>query len=82
MKNCIKRYDDQGNIIYYKCYHHQREYRKEYDKDNNLIYFNNYSGIREFYKYENNKRIKIAEQEFKQIKFLKNKVRRWEILDI
>ncbi len=82
-RKSTKKYDNRGNLIYHKSHCRTYEFWREYDKNNNLIYYRNNQGREEFYRYENNKRMRIIEQEFKYIKFLTRKrVRRYEILDI
>ncbi len=91
-KEVIKEYDERGNIVYieysigYKCW-------RQYDENNNMIYirdnvhFEKYPEAN-YYKYDNNnERITITHQEFKQIErtklYLNNKrSNRFELLDI
>ena len=81
------KYDDNNNKIHYKN-NDGSEYWMEYDENNNLIHYKDFSGYERWYKYDkNNKRIKITQQEFKQIErrktYLNNKkINRFEIMDI
>jgi len=83
-------YDEKSNLIHFKD-SYGFEFWKEYER-NNLIYFKNSSGVEYWYKYnKDNSRIKITQQEFKQIERRKEKQElylnikrsnRFEIIDI
>ena len=67
----IVEYDDRGNLIYYKNLT-DYEYWQGYDENNNLIYFKDSicgeSSLEYYYKWEDDKKIRITQQEFEQIK--------------
>ncbi len=82
-------YDENNNIIHYKT--SNGEWWWKYDENNNLVYSKRSFGYENWYKCDkNNKRIKITEQEYKEIEFRKQekeylsreKCSRFEIMDI
>ncbi len=86
----IEKYDDNGNLIYFKC-PDGYELWEEYDKNNKLIHYKNTSGLEWWAKYDELKnKIEITEQEYKEIEFRKNgkkynsrtKCSRFELMDI
>ena len=88
---CWREYDENNNEIHWKT-SDDRESWYIYDENDNLIYWKYYSsGYKGWYKYdENDNKIKITEQEYKEVEFRKKekeylnrtKVSRFELMDI
>jgi len=89
-----REYDENNNLIHEKS-SSGSEYWREFDENNNLIHYKDTNGRDYWYKYNKynkyNSRIKITEQEFKQIERRKEKQElylnikkssRFEIMDI
>ncbi len=89
MNKVIEKFDDRGNLVYYKSPNDNNVWR-EYDKNNNLIHYKHSNGWEDWYKWENNKPISITEQEYKYIEFRikekeynsRTKCSRFELMDI
>ena len=83
------KYDENYNPIYYKD-SDGLEIWKEFDEGDNIIHYRDDRGLEYFYKWKDNKRIAISQQEFEQIKrnkvinsYLRNReVSRFELMDI
>ena len=87
---CWYKYDKNNNVIYYKN-SNGYECWQEFDENNNLIYSKDTDGLEKWFKYiKNNNRIKITEQEYKEIEFRKKekeylsrtKCSRFELMEI
>ncbi len=91
MSKTIRKYDKRDNLVYYR-YPDGLEIWWEFDENNNLIHTKDSEGLREVWcKYDElNKRIKITEQEYKNIKYNKKikeynsrtKCSRFELMEI
>ena len=82
----IKKYDDNGNLIYIEFISGYKIWR-EYNENNNIIYWRNSNGFEMWFKHnENNNEIKITKQEYENIKIKeynsRTKCSRFEIMDI
>ncbi len=86
----IKKFDKNGNKIYCKEVS-GFEFWQEFDENNRKIHWKDSAGSESWYKYnKNNIRLKITEQEYRNIEFRKQekeylsrrKVSRFEIMDI
>ena len=80
--------DKNNNLIYFKD-NTGYEYWGEFDENNNQIHFKNNIGFEKWYKNDKyNRAIEITEQEYKEIKLEKEKIKRkncftrFEIMDI
>jgi len=84
-EDVIIEYDENNNHIHWK--NNGFEEWREYDKNNNLIHFKSSTGFESWWKHDNNIRIRITEQEFKQIERRKlylniKRSNRFELMDI
>jgi len=85
-----REFDKNNNFIHHKN-SNGFEFWYKYDENNKKIYYKDYSGYERWFKNDGNKRIRITEQEFKQIERRKEKQElylniknsnRFEIMDI
>ena len=87
MSKEIKKYDERGNIIYFKGLSGFENWKK-FDERHRIIYYKNSNGVEYWSKYdENNERTGITHQEFKQIERMKlylniKRNNRFELIDI
>ena len=84
-----KEYDENNNLIYFKNIEKSNTYEGWifYDENDNEIHCKSSDDFEAWYKWENNRKIEITQQEFKQIErtklYLNNKkINRFEIMDI